>query len=168
MNKLAPIGKFSRLHGLKGQLVLTDDYGLDLSPLKTLFIGIGGDMLPMFVTRIRPARGGFLVELEDIDSADKARPFIGLPLYSDNENLRQQPEEDEPEYAGYELVDMVKGTLGKITGFDESSGQALLSLVYLGKEIQLPFVPELVERIDHPEKKIFYRTPDGLLEIFME
>ena len=46
--------------------------------------------------------------------------------------------------------------------------QDLVSLQYNGKEVILPIVPEFIEKIDEAAKLIYYKAPEGLIEIYLE
>lgn len=163
--ELETVGYFSKTHGLKGHLVLRADRDFYIDETKVVFTDSQTGKAPHFITEIKEANSGLIVLMEDIDVVEKARAFIGKRVYIDKQLIAET--EDEFEWAGFELIDKQHGSLGKIEGMSDNGEQVLLNLKYKGKELILPLVEEFIEKIDQPNKKLFYTAPEGLIELYL-
>jgi 16S rRNA processing protein RimM len=159
-------GYFSKTHGLKGRLFLREDRTLIIDGLKVLFVELGGDRIPMFISALDEAGGTLVVELEEINSVEKARTLVGKKVFVDPLFIDEEAERESP-YLGYELIDEKLGSLGKIEGVTEAGGQEVLSLTYKEKEVLLPLSGDLVKKVDDSRKTIYYSAPDGLIDIYL-
>jgi len=163
--ELAHIGYFSKVHGVKGNLILKEVHEFLYEGLKVFFIDLPSGRAPFFVRSLKQANKGLIVSLEEIDSVEKASAVLNRKVYVDASLL---VEEDNFTWVGFELIDRIHGSLGMILEENDNGHQVLLTLLFKGKEIILPLVDEFIEKVDEKAKKIFYNAPEGLIDIYLE
>jgi len=164
--EFSSIGYFTKTHGVKGQLILRDEEDFETEGLTAFFIDAGGGKAPYFIEELNEAAQGLIVKLEEVDTIEVAKTFIKKTVYVESRFLLEK--EEESTYLGFEVIDERLGSLGLVTGTSDNGQQDLLSLNYQGKEIILPLVDDLVLKIDELAKTIWYRAPEGLIEIYLE
>lgn len=162
--ELGALGYFSRTHGLKGHLVLHSDLNFNLKKLKALFVDMNGSQAPYFVEEIKPFSGAYLVKLEGVDNVESSTRLKGKQVQIETKFI---PKEKTFEYLDFLLIDEEKGELGRIEGLEEMPGNPLLKVNRAGQEILLPFNRDLIVKVSKKEKQIVYRSPEGLLDIYL-
>jgi 16S rRNA processing protein RimM len=163
---LAPIGYFSKTHGLKGHLVLKADRDFFADRLQALFIEVAGAKAPYFISELKQSGGNTIIALEELDTVEKAKKLIGKTVFIDESLI--EAEEEEANWVGFELVDKKYGPLGKITEVTDNGQQVLLSIDHKGKEVILPLVEEFIERVDEEAKKLYFNAPEGLIDLYLD
>ena len=162
---LAPLGYFSKTHGLKGHLVLKAETGFFSDELKVLFVELAGAKAPYFISDLKQSGGNTIIALEDMASLEKAKTLIGKKVFIEESLI--DAEEPEFDWVGFELVDKHYGLLGNITAVTDNGQQVLLSVNYKGKEVILPMVDAFVEKVDEAAKKIHFNAPKGLIDVYL-
>lgn len=162
---LVEIGYFSKTHGIKGQLILKSDSEFYFEEVNAFFVEISGSKAPFFIKDIKENNNGLIILLEEFDTQEKAKTLIGKKVFVDEQFIAEN--ENEHNWLDYELIDHNLGNLGKINEVNESGPQILVSLIYKEKEIMLPLVEELIENIDEEGKKIHYKSPEGLIDLYL-
>lgn len=158
-------GYFSRTHGTKGQLVFKNSVNFNLEDLKVLFVEVSGSKAPYFVLEHKSAGADWVLSLEGIDSPEKAKPLLNKTVFIEEELA--EPEE-ESAYKGFSVYEVSRGLLGEVEFVTKNGVQQLLHLKYKGKEIILPWVEEFIEELDTSNKRIKYKAPEGLIEVYLE
>lgn len=166
MNGLIKIGKLSKAHGLKGSVVLqlTGSDVPDSKKTKAVFIEINQIPTPFFISEIKTAGKNLVLTFDSVSTMEAAQKLLNCAVLIEEKNIQKQ--EVVKDLAGYTLNDKEKGDLGKITEVVELPGQKLFSLLINEKEVLLPFIPDLVLKIDHRSKIIFYNAPEGLIDMY--
>jgi 16S rRNA processing protein RimM len=162
---LAHIAYISKPHGVKGLLVLKEEHEFLYGDLKVIFIDMPTGRAPYFIKSLKPANNGLIVSLEDVDTVDQARLLVGKKVFADASFL---VEEDNFTWVGFELIDKNYGSLGQVFAETDNGQHTLLNLTFRGKEVILPLVDEFIEKLDEPNKKIYYNAPEGLIEVYLE
>jgi 16S rRNA processing protein RimM len=162
--ELALIGYFSKPHGVKGGLILKQDKDFISEDLKVIFIDIHGSRAPFFVKSAKPLNNGLILELEDVESVEKARTLVGKKIYIDESLIE---EDDDFSWEGYELIDKEFGSLGIVTDVTDNGEQILLTFRFRDKEVILPMAEDFIERIDEDKKQVFFNAPAGLIEVYL-
>lgn len=163
---LKQVGYFSKTHGVKGHLILKSDLYFDLD-LKALFLETqGGGKAPYFISEIKETSQGLIVLLEEITSVEKAKTLIGKSVFIESKYVEE--EEADFDWIGYEVIDEKHGLLGKVNGMSDNGQQVLLSLEYKGNEVILPLVEDFIKSLDEKAKRLHYRAPEGLIDIYLE
>jgi len=158
------IGYFSKTQGLKGQLQLNIIADFDIETCAALFIQLSSGQSPQFISEFRQTKNGFVISLEDIDTIDKAKPFVGKKVLIDEKYIL---ESNDTNYVGYKLFDEKFGDLGLINRVEDSGANLVFYLTFKEKEVLLPFKEELVKKIDDSAKVIYYLAPEGLIDMYL-
>ncbi|MDR2389792.1 MAG: ribosome maturation factor RimM [Tannerellaceae bacterium] len=164
-----PVGRFTKPHGIKGELGLA--IACDLfqgEDYPVLICEMEGILVPFFVEAYRSKSSSvLLIKLENVDSEEVARRFTNRQVYV----LRQASDDDDdppsPEgwnaYKGYTVSDRTQGLLGRITAIDETTANTLLQISDpRGREILLPGVREWILEANHETKHLEVVIPSGL------
>lgn len=165
------IGRFTKPHGVKGELSLMSDYHLfdegDEDDI-FLFCDIDGILVPFYVESFRPKTSAItLVKLENVESEEKAAELSNLDVYFPEEALDLENEDLSWNYfIGFRLIDSLHGFLGTVADVDESTINTLLRIEKVnGDDLLLPAVPEFIHSIDSKKKELRVTLPDGLLDL---
>ena len=162
---LVEIGYFSKTHGIKGHLILKSDSEFYFEEVKAFFIDTAGSKAPYFVSETTEGNYGLIILFEDINSIEKAKPLLGKKVFISSEFLAEESVNED--WVGYELIDAGLGSLGTILEVNYTGHQLLVNINYKGKEIILPMVDDFIENIDDVAKKIFFKSPEGLIDIYL-
>jgi len=164
---LVKIGKLTRLHGIKGALLLNtegDGYP-DHRRARTFFIEINGIPTPFFVSEIKILGKNLILAFDTVKTTSEGHKLIGKEVWLEPRFIRK--EKKQVDLSGYRVIDAMKGDLGVIREVIEMPGQRMLALEVGGKEVLLPFNEDLIEKKDVKSKTIFYKAPEGLLDIYL-
>ncbi len=164
--ELKQVGYFSKTHGVKGHLILKEDLLLKSNEVKAIFLETsGGGKAPYFISELKESNLGWIVKLEEVNAVEQAKFLIGKKVFAEAKWV----EEEEPDFdwIGYEVIDAHYGVLGLVDGMTDNGEQVLLSLQYKGKEVILPLVEEFVEKIEEETRQLFFRAPDGLIDVYL-
>ncbi len=166
MSQLIKIGKLTRAHGLKGALVVSGDNleSIEIKKNGFLFIGINNISTPFFISEVKMAGKNMVLTFDGIDTVEKAKPFIGKEVYGDEKNASVK-KNTAVNLQGYDLVDELKGNMGKIRELISMPKQQFLSIDINNEEVLLPYTDVFVKKIDHKAKTVYYCAPDGLFDI---
>ncbi len=162
--KLRSIGYFSKSHGLKGHLILFTDYDLK-KRLNVIFIEQSGSQAPFFIEELKPFNNGFLVKLEGVNDINAAMVLKNKEVLAEEKYIIQ---EESFEYLNFTLIDEVKGEVGVIEGLEGNGANPLLRVLAGEKEILLPFSTEFIIKSVKVKKQLFYRAPEGLIDMYLE
>jgi 16S rRNA processing protein RimM len=161
------IGKLTRLHGIKGAVVLhiPGDHILDTRKTRSLMIEINGVLTPFFVKEIKLSGKNFILSFDSVSTIEAAQRLLNAAVWLDEKSLKKQVVAKD--LAGYSLNDKERGNLGPIVEVVEMPGQRLFAITINGNEVLLPFTEELVIKIDHKTKTVFYVSPEGLIDMYL-
>lgn len=165
---LVRVGKLTRPHGIKGAVLLSlgAQNRPDTSKTKVFFIEINGVPTPFFASEIKIMGKNLALVFDDCKTIEQAQKLCGSDVWVEQKDLVK--EKKQKDFTGYNLVDAVKGELGKIIEIVDMPGQRMFSLEVNKKEVLLPFNEELIEKTDNKTKTIYYRAPEGLIDIYLE
>lgn len=163
--ELAPIGYFSKTHGVKGQLILREDAAFEISRIKAVFVEEGGSKAPYFISSFRETKNGIMLGLENVSTVEKARQLVGKNVYADEQFVEE--ESDTNEWQGFMLEDKNYGELGIIVESSDNGSHEVVNVLFKGREVILPLVEEFIELIDEDSKRIYYKAPEGLIDIYL-
>mgnify|MGYP005749436203 FL=1 len=167
------LGYIVKTHGTKGQVVafFDVDYPEDYEDLESVFLEQKGRLIPFFIDSINPVKDSrFIIKFEDINTMEQAEALRGTSLYLPLDEL---PELDEDQFyfhevIGYQVVDQHHGKLGTVKEFYDLPQQQLMAMDYLGQEMLIPVMGEILLRADHEAKELHISLPEGLLEVYTE
>ena len=167
------LGYIVKTHGTKGQVVafFDVDYPEDYEDLESVFLEQKGRLIPFFIDAITPVKDSrFIIKFEDINTMEQAEALRGTSLYLPLDEL---PELDEDQFyfhevIGYQVVDQHHGKLGTVKEFYDLPQQQLMAMDYMGQEMLIPVMGEILLRADHEAKELHISLPEGLLEVYTE
>ena len=153
------------MHGVKGQLVLklTAEVKEEAS---VLFIEASGNKVPYFIEDWKETPGGSILRFEDVDDVDKARALCGKKVYADSGMVIE--EEEAFNWLGFQIHDEKYGDLGAVVSVSHNGYQDLLHLQFRGKELLLPVVDDFIIEMKEEEKRMRYKAPEGLIEVYLD
>ena len=159
------VGYIAGAHGIRGEVkvklynpestVLFDEETFILRPPK-------GSTQQRTIHGVREGSKCFLVAFKGITTRNHAEEIRGNAL------LIETPAEDGDEVylealRGYGVEDDAHGSLGRIHGFMLTNLDILVIRDNEKNEVLVPLLPDTIIGIDHEEKQIKARTPEGLI-----
>jgi len=164
MDKLQPIGKIGKTHGIKGfvSIHLNDDINVDWDSLRSFFIMMDNVPVPYIVEDIEFLPQKIIVKFQGINSVNEAKHFVNK-IISLPENLILL--DDSLNCIGYLVIDVNQNNhhIGYVKEVIVNNNLKWLVIQNQHqKEILLPFNENLIEQINHQEKQIFYKAIEGM------
>ena len=166
------IGQIAKLHGYKGgvSLFLDVTHPEEYMDMESFFIEIDGILTPFFVESFKLKNKGFAaVKFQGIDSEQEARSLLKKKVFIPETELRELDESNfyDHEVIGYEVEDVVKGEIGKVTAIADLKQNPLLVIEFKDKEILLPICEGLIVKVDRKLKRLKVKAPDGLIDLYL-
>lgn len=158
------IGRIGKPHGISGEVTLrfSDDV-FDRVDADYLVLMVDGILVPFFIEEYRFRSDEVaLVKFEDIDTKDRASELTGCDVFFPC-HLADAGDDvlTWSQIVGYDIVDVSSGkTIGRIEAVDETTINTLLEL---SDGTLIPAADEFIEDIDHEERKLMMRLPEGLV-----
>ena len=158
------IGVLGKPHGVHGEIgfAFTDDVW-DRVESDYLVLSIDGILVPFFLEEYRfRGQQSALLKFQDIYSVEAVRELTGAEVFFP---FALTPE-DEPEdytlayFTGFTVVDEKAGELGVIDRVDDTTQNVLFEV----GDVLIPAAEEFIVDIDHANRSITMRLPEGLLE----
>lgn len=162
---LTEIGCFSKTHGIKGTLVLKAKGEVEWSDLKVLFVDMSGNKAPFFIKKCNEANQGILLELEEVDTVEKATALLNKSVYAEERFVIE--EEEAGQWLGFEVIDRNRGPLGTVQAESNNGQHSIIEVNYSGYLVLLPMVEEFMVKIDEVKKQIQYHAPEGLIDLYL-
>lgn len=166
------LGKITKTHGLKGELAiwLDVDYPEEYEDLDSVLLEVKGELVPHFIEEIQIRANKSIIKFEDIDTIEEAQKLVNCDIYLPEDNLPELEDNDQfyyHEIIDFNVVDEVKGKLGKVLAVYTSDRQDLIAMQYEGVEILIPIDDNIVKMVDREKKELYTHLPDGLLEVYL-
>jgi 16S rRNA processing protein RimM len=164
------LGYISKTKGFKGDLIIFMDVD-DPSYYKSLefmLIEQNGTLTPFFIKSIHLKQKNFAeVRLNGVESRDQAAEISGCDIYLP---LTLLPKLDDDQYylhdlEGMEVHDIQAGNVGSVQKVLDYGVNPLIEVLFEGREILIPLVDSIVQRVDKKNKIIHVELPEGLLEL---
>lgn len=165
------LGYVIKTHGLKGevQIFLDVDNPSEYQELESVFVLQNNALIPFFLEYIQCGDKKAIAKFEEIDSIEEAAKLVSGELYLPLDLL---PELPDGKYYFHQLVGLTlfDGTekIGEVTQVYEMGPQNLISVDHDGKEIMIPLMDEIVQKVDLKNSEIRAKLPDGLIDIYLE
>lgn len=164
------IGEVDRVRGLIGEVVVTvhSDDPDRMSRLAAVFMrGPGGDLVRVEIEGVKKLHHRSVLKLAGYESIEQGKTLIGKELFIPREDSTPAPE---GQYYAYQLIGLdvclEEGVpVGRVEGILRQGAQSLLVIRGAGREILIPFVPEICVNVDLERKFITVNPPDGLLDL---
>lgn len=165
------VGKIINTHGLKGEVKVLSSTDFENERFKkgsSLIITRGNQVIrEVIVESYRNHKNMILVKFEDINSIEEAEKLKNLQIkveLSDDNSL----EENEfyfYEIIGCEVFDESSNLLGVISEIlTPGANDVWVIKSDLGKEILIPYIEDVVKKIDVENKRIDIEVMEGLID----
>ena len=166
------LGYIAKLHGFKGEVSLFLDVTEPerYASLDALYIDINDQLIPFFVERIKLKNKGFAaVNLEGVDTEDQARELLRKSVYLPSQILEDLDDEHfyDHEVIGFAVIDANHGRIGEISDVIDLSANPLLQVMEGKREILIPLLPGLVQKVDRKGKELHIEAPEGLIGLYL-
>ena len=137
--------------------------------MKFFLLEINKVLTPFFVEKVVCSGDKFFVTIQDIKTVEAASTLTGKEVYLPLEMLPKLTGKQfyYHEIKGFTLVDDEKGELGPISDVIEYPTQAILQVFKDKKEILIPILDEVIQKVDRKAKKLFIKAPEGLIEMYL-
>ena len=174
MENFVPIGKISKTHSFKGELVvlLEEELAESIDHVEFLFIEIEKKPVPFYIESVRRSGGRLIVKFEDVNDEKEAKKYLQVNVYlaeQDVEALELQPETSgHHQLVGFKIIDEAHGELGKIEDILEMPMHDIALLTFKGKELLLPLNDDTIQEIIFEDRLMKYKAPEGLIEMYLE
>lgn len=163
------IGVLAKLHGYKGEYILTSDVPLDkkIENWESVFLEIEGLLVPFFIVSLEILSDtSAIIGFEDITSSDRAKEFISAHIFQLKKLTSGRKDyNDFKRLAGYIVIDEKRGEIGHIDQILDYNQNFLFSVLKDKKEILIPINEEIITEINHKSKTVFISAPEGLLDL---
>lgn len=165
------LGKITRTHGLKGNVVLkldTDQPEM-YQKLEGIFVEIDGLLVPFFVETQQWTKDNSKIisfknitpqMVEQLINRNVYLPLSTLPKLTGKQFYYH-------EVIGFSIRQTDGTNCGNITAINDQTAQHYFILDLEGKEIIIPIIKDWIISLDREKKKIEMSLPEGLLEVFL-
>ncbi|SIT13694.1 16S rRNA processing protein RimM [Zobellia uliginosa] len=167
------LGKIVSKYSFKGEVLvkLDADEPEIYENMESVFVLMKDNTLvPFFIDKCRLHKSELLrIDFEEVKDEAAANRIMGHELYLPLSVLPKL-EGDKfyfHEVIGFDVLDEVHGNIGKITGVNDSTSQAIFEIDKDGKEILVPIIDQIVKKVDRDNQAIHVSTPDGLVELYL-
>ena len=170
-NRYRNIGKIVSGFGLKGDMILLHHLGkkVNASKIKVIFLeGKKDELLPYFIEHIRKkGEDELYMKLEGINNREAVVKMIRKEVWLKEEEIQDHTEKNNPiGWVGYQILDQGRD-LGPILEVIEQPHQVLCRLEIESKEVLIPINEQTLNKVDHKNRCVFLKLPDGLLEVYL-
>ena len=162
------VSKFS----FKGEVLIkldTDEPETYLE-MESVFVEYDNNLVPFFIEKSSLQKSNLLrVKFEEVDSEEDAEDLLKCDLYLPLNLLPKLPEDQFyfHEIIGFEVQDENYGTVGLLSGVNDTTPQALFEIEKDGKQILIPMNDQFLQKVDKKTKTIYVKTPEGLIDLYL-
>ncbi len=162
------LGAFIKPVGLLGEIRLAPEQGIrGLIRPEVLYQLRGDRYFPWFLRSWKALEDGhFLIQLEEVDSPEQAKPLCGQPVWVDENQVEYDQESDgRTDLIGYRLRDQDGREVGVIRDILDNSGQWLAVVDVEKREVLIPLAEENILGVQDQERFLVVDIPSGLLDL---
>ncbi|MFZ4399854.1 MAG: ribosome maturation factor RimM [Bacteroidales bacterium] len=166
------LGIITKPFGYKGELVCYFDVDdpTFYENLDSVLIDLESGLVPYLIESLRLNNNNAYIKLEDVKPED-AMLLIKKELYLPLQRLPKLKGNKFyfHEVIGFEIIDNIKGNIGKIEKIMDHPAQPILQVLNNnGKEILIPVADDIIKNVDRKNKQIIIQAPDGLIDLYLE
>lgn len=167
------LGKIVTKYSFKGELLIkldTDQPDL-YENLDAMFIEVRNTLIPFFIESSQLHKSDLLrVRFEDVTNEADADALIKSDVYLP---LKFLPKLEGNKFYFHEVIgfaveDINYGKVGVLVSINDSTAQALFEIENDGNEILIPMNDEFIEKVDRKNKTILVKTPEGLIDLYLQ
>lgn len=165
------LGRVAKTHGIKGEITIKLDVD-DPSAyhdMKYFMLEINKVLTPFFVEKIVSSGDKFFVTIQDIRTVEAASALTGKEVFLPLEMLPKLSGKQfyYHEVKGFMVIDAEKGELGPIADVIEYPTQAIIQIFKDKKEILIPILDQVIQKVDRKSKKLYIKAPEGLVDMYL-
>ena len=165
------LGRVAKTHGIKGEVTIKLDVDdpSEYLDLKYFLLEINKVLTPFFVEKIVCNGDKFFVSIQDVKTVEAASALTGKEVWLPLEMLPKLSGKQfyYHEVKGFTVIDEEHGELGPIAEVIEYPTQAIIQVFKEGKEILIPILDQVIQKVDRKAKKLYVRAPEGLIEMYL-
>ena len=168
------LGYIAKLHGFKGEVSFFLDAtdSSEYASLQSVFVDINGQLTPFFIESIVLKPKSFAaVKLVGVDSENDAKSLVRKNLYLPLSTLPalSGTEFYDHEVVDFQVVDVNFGPVGSLVQIIDLAVNPLIQVnAPSGKEVLIPFVQGLVQKVDRENKVLTISSPEGLIALYLD
>ena len=166
------LGRIVSKFSFKGEVLikLDTDEPESYLEMESVFVEYDNNLVPFFIERSSLQKSNLLrVKFEEVDTEEDADDLMKCNLYLPL-NLLPKLSEDQfyfHEVIGYIVEDEIYGTVGTLTGVNDTTSQALFEIEKNGKQVLIPMNDQFLVKVDKKNKTIYVKTPEGLIDLYL-
>lgn len=170
MKQLFDVGKIVNTHGVRGEVRVQriSDFEDRFAIGEKVYIEADhGDFLELEIVSHRVHKQFDLLQFKDFDSLNEIEPFKGKMLQITEEQLAPLKENEfyHHEIVGCDVYTVSDDMIGVITHILETGANDVWEVQSPeGKEILIPFIKDVVKKVDVKAKKVIIDPMEGLLD----
>ena len=158
------LGRIAKTHGIKGEVTIRLDVD-DPSAyhdMKYFLLEINKVLTPFFVEKMTCSGDKVFVKVQDINTVEAASALTGKEVFLPLELLPKLSGKQfyYHEVKGFLLIDEIHGELGPINDVIEYPTQAIIQVFKDKKEILIPILDQVIQKVDRKTKKLYIKAPD--------
>ena len=166
------LGRIVSKFSFKGEVLIkldTDEPETYLE-MESVFVEYDNNLVPFFIERSSLQKSNLLrVKFEEVDTEEDAEDLLKCDVYLP---LALLPELSEGQFYFHEIIgftveDENYGTVGILTGVNDTTTQALFEIEKNGKQILIPMNEQFLQKVDKKNKVIHVKTPEGLIDLYL-
>ncbi|MDP4267759.1 MAG: hypothetical protein Q8880_10055 [Bacteroidota bacterium] len=170
-DELFRAGQISKLYGYKGELITNIDSDLinEFPEGEPVFIQIEGKPVPYFfkIIHINPD-GKIRIKIDGVDSEVDARKFLKSNIYFRKTLLKKDSTASQfDSIINFKVIDKQLSEIGFVEDYSILTYQTILHVRWNKKEILIPYVDSIIEKIDTENKILYINAPEGLIELYL-
>lgn len=161
------LGIIQRGQGLRGNLVVKLNHDSPhLDSLSSLVVKIDHTLVPYRIEQFFWRQHKVILKLQGVDDPDTAHYLRGRPILVPRVMLSRLFPQATSLYSllDYYVIDTRAGSLGTVHNVHTLSQQKRLVIDYQEQELLVPYHEDIVTHIDHVQRTIMVRLPDGFME----
>lgn len=166
---LVAIGRIAGVHGIRGELsvIPLTDFPERLDPGREVLLETpAGEVRPRRIRACRAHKGRLLILFEGVEDRTAAETLRGGWLRVREEDLAPLPPGRyyQHDLVGLGVVTEEGESLGEVREIMDHGGERIILVVRGPRgEVLIPFVEEMIRRVDPAAHRITVRLPEGLL-----
>ena len=166
------LGKIVSKYSFKGEVLVKVDADEPeiYENMESVFVSLGNNLVPFFIAQCRLHKSSLLrIRFEEVKNESDVDRVMGSKLYLPLSFLPELTGNKfyYHEVVGFTLQDSVHGDIGKITGVNDSTTQALFEVEKGDKQLLIPINDEIITKVDRENNTIFVTTPEGLVDLYL-
>ena len=167
--RLYNVGKIINTHGIDGEVRVfrISDFDDRFAIGKTLYVENNNQLIPLIIEGHRKHKQYELLHFKNYDRIEDVEPFKGtyLKIKEDQLTNLQEGEYYYHEIIGCQVFTTDGAELGKVDHIlSPGANDVWVIKQEHGKELLIPYIKDIVKKVDIDDKKVIIEPMEGLLE----